>query len=86
MVAVPSKNIGQLGLGFRFLGMHVLIGIMSEFLAGDIAYIVFLQYWQATFLLCSQLLYYNNRTMKGANNSPSQYYGNVKNADFLVYA
>ena len=83
LVAVPSKNIGQLGLGFGFLGMPVLVGIIYELSAGYIARVVSLQ---AALLLCSQLLHYNNRTTEGANNSQSQHSGNVENTDSLVYA
>lgn len=65
LITVPLEN---LGLGFGFLGMQVLTGIMYEASASDIACVVLLQ---AAFLLCPQLLYYNNRTMEGANNAQS---------------
>lgn len=83
LVAVPSENIGQLGLGFGFLGMQVPFGIMYELSAGDIACVVL---FEAAILLCMRLLYYNNRTTEGANNSQSQHSGNVENTDSLVYA
>ena len=64
LVAVSSKNIAQLGLGFGFLGMQVLTGIIYDLSAGYVTCVVL---WQAPFLL----LYYNKRSMKGANNSQS---------------
>jgi len=83
LVAVTSKTIGQLGLGFGSLGMQVLLSIMYQLSAGYIICVALV--WVAFLLLLSlQLLYCNGRTMEGANNS--QHSGNVKNTDSLLYA